>query len=532
MTELLLDTELNAEQRDYLGMVKASADSLLTVINDILDFSKIEAGKLELDLVEFKLRGSLEPILKTLALRAHEKGLELNCRVHPDVPETLLGDPGRLRQVVVNLLGNALKFTEEGEVNVMVDQARTEEDSTWLHFSVQDTGIGIPAEKQSAIFESFIQADGSTTRRYGGSGLGLTICRRLAEMMGGHIWVESTHGQGSTFHFTARFGVAKSSEPSAPAPESSLIDKRVLVVDDNATNRRILEEILRSWRMKPTLAADGHEALSRLEQALVAGTPFSLVLTDANMPEMDGFELAEQVRSHSGVAGATIVMLTSAGKRGDAARCRQLGVATYLTKPIGEAELLDTLLRVLGSRSQQTEPALVTRSGLRETKKCLRILLAEDNVVNQRLAVRLLEKQGHSVEVANNGREALRWVDQNSFDVALLDIQMPEMDGFEATAAIREREQSTGEHLPIIAMTAHAMQGDREHCLAVGMDGYIAKPIQPGRLFEVLEEVVSSSAQLVAAQPAGLKPERQTAGRVFKEDGPRRDYGSSTEQSI
>ena len=501
MTELALDTDLSAEQRGYLEMVQTSAYNLLTVVNDILDFSKIEAGKLELVAIAFKLRASLEPTLKTLAVRAHQQGLELNYRVDREVPESLLGDPGRLRQVLINLVGNALKFTDKGEVNVRVAQGRAEQDCACLHFSVQDTGVGIPADKQSAIFESFTQAEGSNGRHYGGTGLGLTISKRLVEMMGGCIWVESAPGQGSTFHFTVRLGVAESCEPTWPALPSTLADVRVLVVDDNATNRRILEEMLWGWRMRPTLAEGAHAALSLLEQAADAGTSFSLVLTDVNMPEMDGFDLVEEIRRHTQLSDTTIVMLTSAGQRGDAARCRQLGVAAYLTKPIGESELLDAILRVLASNPQTKGPALVTRHSLREEKRSLRILLAEDNEVNQKLAVRLLEKRGHRVAVANNGREALEWFERETFDVALLDVQMPEMDGFEATAAIRKRELTTRHHMPIIAMTAYAMQGDRERCLASGMDGYIAKPIQPRRLFEVLDEMVASSEPQVETSP-------------------------------
>ena len=503
MTELALDTDLSREQRGYLEMVQTSAYNLLTVVNDILDFSKIEAGKLELESIEFKLRGSLEPTVKTLAVRAHQQGLELNYRVEREVPESVVGDPGRLRQVLINLLGNALKFTDRGEVNVRVVQERAEQDCTYLHFSVQDTGIGIPVQKQAAIFESFTQADGSTGRQYGGTGLGLTISKRLVEMMGGRIWLESAPGQGSTFHFTVRLGVAACFDPTGPAPPSSLADLRVLAVDDNATNRRILEEMLWGWRMKPALAEDAQTALTRMEQALNAGAPFALVLTDVNMPGMDGFDLVELIRKHPRLSDATIVMLTSAGQRGDAARCRQLGVAAYLTKPIGETELLEAILRVLGSNPQIKGPALVTRHTLREEKRSLRILLAEDNEVNQKLAVHLLEKRGHSVAVATNGREALEWFNRESFDVALMDVQMPEMDGLEATAEIRKKEQSTHHHLPIIAMTAYAMQGDRERCLAAGMDGYIAKPIQPRRLFESLDEMVASSAGQAEAKPPG-----------------------------
>ena len=486
MTELLLDTEVTAEQRDYLSMVKTSADSLLTIINDILDFSKIEAGKLQLESIDFKLRGSLEPMLKFLALRAHQRGLELNCFVHPRVPETLLGDPGRLRQVLTNLLDNSMKFTERGEVNVRIEQESIERDTTVLHFSVQDTGIGISPGKLSTIFESFTQADGSTARRFGGTGLGLTISRRLVEMMGGQIWVESTVGQGSTFHFTARFSVSRALNSLEPLEKVHLRNIRILVVDDNCTNRRILESLLVSWGMRPTLAEDGLQALQALEQALEAGEPFPLVLTDADMPQMDGFALAERIRQNPQLSGATILMLTSVGQRGDAAQCRAVGLAAYLTKPIGHSELLEAILSVLGAGPQENGPLLVTRHSLREGKRLLRILLAEDNLVNQKLALRLLEKYGHSAVVANNGREALDRLENERFDLVLMDVQMPEMDGFDVTAAIREKEQGTGEHIPIIAMTAHVMQGDRERCLAAGMDGYVSKPIRPKDLLDAI----------------------------------------------
>jgi len=507
MTDLVLETELTPEQRECLCMARASADSLLTIINDILDFSKIEAGRLDQESIEFRLRGGMEPTMKALAPRAHQKGLELNCHVHSEVPDVVVGDPGRLRQILVNLVGNAIKFTERGEVTVQVERESQAGGSAKLHFSVRDTGVGIPREKQATVFEPFTQADGSTTRRYGGTGLGLSISRRLVEMMGGHIWVDSTPGQGSTFHFTARFGVGKPLEEVAPAQEPSLADVRVLVVDDNATNRRILEEMLQSWHMKPTLVEDAHVAMSRLERALEDGTPFRLVLTDVNMPEMDGFALVERIRRNPRLAGAAIVMLTSGGQRGDAARCRELGVAAYLSKPVGQSELFDAIVRVVSTPQAEAAPtALITRHSLHEGKRKFHVLLAEDNAVNQKLAVRLLEKQGHRVMVAANGRQALAALNQEKFDVVLMDVQMPEMDGFEATAAIRQREQSTGQHLPIIAMTAHAMQGDRERCLAAGMDGYISKPIQARQLFEVLDEKASPAAVELRTRPVDVAP--------------------------
>jgi len=494
MTDLLLDTELNPEQRDYAILVRGSAESLLTLVNDILDFSKIEAGKLELETIEFKLRASIEPALKTLAARAQQKGLELNCRIEPDVPEALLGDPTRLRQILLNLLGNSLKFTEKGEINLTVQWECGDDAAAMLHFSVQDTGIGIPAEKQARIFDAFTQADGSTTRRFGGTGLGLTISRQLVQMMGGRIWVESAPGRGSTFHFTANFGVLKSVGPPIPLEKTQLKGMRALVVDDNLTNRRILESLLTGWGMNPTLAGEGAEAVRMLGQAAEAGQPFPLVLSDADMPEMDGFQLAEVIRKNPRLSGATIIMLTSAGQRGDAARCRELGLEGYLTKPVSQSELLEAILRVAGAKRPETKPALVTRHSLREEGRSLRILLAEDNVVNQLLACRLLEKQGHLVVTAANGRQALERLEKERVDLVLMDIQMPEMDGFEATAAIRKEEALAGKHLPIIAMTAHAMEGDRERCLAAGMDGYLAKPIRAKDLIDTINKLDLSPA--------------------------------------
>jgi signal transduction histidine kinase/DNA-binding response OmpR family regulator len=490
MTDLLLETQLNSEQREYAGMARTSAESLLTIINDILDFSKIEAGKLELETLEFNLRGSIEPTLKTLALRAHQKGLELNCLIDPDVPEALEGDPSRLRQVLINLLGNSLKFTKRGEVNLRVQRETVKEESIRLHFRVEDTGIGIPAEQQARIFEAFTQVDGSTARRFGGTGLGLTICRQLVGMMGGRIWVESVLGQGSTFHFTANFGISKAVGSPMPVEKAQLQGMRALVVDDNLTNRRILERLLTGWGMKPTLADDGQQALQTLAQALEAHQPFSLVLTDANMPGMDGFQLAEEIGNNPQLCSATVMMLTSGGQVGDAARCRELGVAGYLTKPVGQAELLDAVLRVAGSKHSAEKPALVTRHSLREEGRPLHILLAEDNVVNQMLASRVLEKHGHNVVTTANGREALERLENERFDLVLMDVQMPEIDGFEATAMIRKKEAATGIHLPVVAMTAHAMQGDKERCLAAGMDGYLSKPISVKELLAVVQSVL------------------------------------------
>jgi signal transduction histidine kinase/ligand-binding sensor domain-containing protein/CheY-like chemotaxis protein len=492
MTDLLLESELNPEQREYADTVRVCADSLLTVINDILDFSKIEAGKLALECIEFKLRASIEPTLKTLGLRAQGKGLELNCNVDPDLPETLKGDPGRLRQVLLNLLGNAIKFTERGKITLTVQRESGDDSVVSLHFRVQDTGIGIPAEKQARIFDAFTQADGSTTRRFGGTGLGLTISRQLVEMMGGRIWVESAPGQGSTFHFTASFGVSTAGGPQELVERVPLMGMPVLVVDNNLTTRDILGSLLASWGMHPTLAGDGAGALRSLAQASDAGRPFRVVVTDANMPEMDGFQLAEEIRKDARFSGTTIMMLTSAGQRGDAARCRALGLAAYLTRPVGQAELLDALLRVAGSKGSGGKPAFVTRHLLREERRPLRILLAEDSAVNQILASRVLEKQGHNVVTTSNGREALERLECESFDLVLMDIQMPKMDGFEATMRIREKEAVTGTHLPIIAMTARAMQRDKERCLAAGMDGYVLKPLNVKEFLAVVQAVLES----------------------------------------
>jgi CheY-like chemotaxis protein len=490
MTELVLDTELTPEQREHLGLVQLSAESLLSIINDILDFSKIEAGKLELESIPFDLRESLGETMKAVSYRAHQKGLELIYEVQPEVPEALLGDPGRIRQVLVNLIGNAIKFTNSGEIFVGIEEESPTSNGTSLHFSVRDTGVGIPAEKQKTIFEAFTQADGSMARKYGGTGLGLTICTRLVNMMGGKCWVESQTGQGSTFHFTVRLSAQDTTRtrPAVLQPEQ-LRDLHALIVDDNTTNRRVLLGMLSRWGMKPTGVESGQSALNALELAKSLGRPFPLIVIDGQMPEMDGFALAEWIGKDPELVGATIMMLTSAGHLGDAARCRQLGISAYLVKPIRQGELLDAICSVLNEAPKKKRVPLVTRHTLREIKKRLRVLLAEDNAVNQMLAVRLLEKRGYTVTVAVNGREALAAFEREFFDVILMDIQMPEMDGFEATAAIRLNEKSTGGHIHIIAMTAHSLVGDRERCLAAGMDGYVSKPIRTHQLFAAIEGV-------------------------------------------
>jgi signal transduction histidine kinase/DNA-binding response OmpR family regulator len=492
MTELALETELTQEQREYLSIAKYSADSLLALLNDILDFSKIEAGKLDLETIEFNLRNTIESSVKTLSLQAHQKGLELSCHILPDVPDALQGDPTRLRQLIVNLVGNAIKFTSTGEVTLRIACEEETADQALLHFSVSDTGIGIALEKQRTIFDAFTQADGSMTRTYGGTGLGLAISSRLVQMMGGEIWVKSQPGCGSTFHFRARLALQqnlpKAIEPAGPEMLHGL---SALIIDDNATNRRILQEMLLGWGLRPSTADSGEKGVAMLEEAKARGNPFQLVLLDAQMPEVDGFWVANRIKQEPDLAGAVVIMLTSAGLRGDAARCRELGIKAYLPKPIRRADLLDAIKLVLGSADQPEEKVpLVTMHSLRQHRSRLKILLVEDNAVNQTLAVRMLEKRGHAVVVAGTGRAAVEAFEQQPFDLILMDVQMPEMNGLEATAAIRRKEESTGKHIPIIAMTANAMSGDKELCLEVGMDDYLAKPIQMKELFATIERLL------------------------------------------
>lgn len=508
MTELALNTELSTEQREYLELVKASADSLMNLINDVLDFSKAEAGELQLDRVDFNLRDTLEDTVKAFGARAAQKGLELSCEVERNVPEVVVGDPTRLRQVLVNLLGNAIKFTEQGEVVLQAEAEAPGPEGLYLHFVIRDTGIGVPITKQKVIFEAFSQADGSTTRKFGGTGLGLAISSRLVEMMGGHIWVESEVDRGSTFHFTARVCASTIARRDAATGEVSLVGLPVLVVDDNATNRRILEKTLGNWGMEPTLADSGETALAVLRGARASGRRFDLVLTDAHMPGMDGFALAEHIRQDVESVGATVMMLTSGGQRGDGARCRELGVAAYLTKPVRQAELKEAILMVLARRLGKAEAyALITRHTLRESRvaslptKPLRVLVAEDNPVNQRLAARLLEKRGVRTVLVGDGHEAVVALERQSFDLVLMDVQMPKMDGLEATAAIRKEEAKRGVHVPIVAMTAHAIKGDRERCLAAGMDAYVSKPISTEELFEVIGGLTKTSSTIGQAPP-------------------------------
>ena len=510
MTELALDTTLDAQQRDYLATVKASADSLLAILNDILDFSKVESRTLELERIPFSVRDLITQTIKPFAVKADQKGLELLYEVAPGVPEGITGDPGRLRQVLSNLIGNATKFTERGHVLLEVREEAHQAGCTMLHFSVIDTGLGIPRDKHATVFEAFSQADGSTTRRFGGTGLGLTISSTLVQMMGGRIWVESELDQGSTFHFILPFDVATLATP-ATTPAPALAGLSVLVVDDNPVNRRILQAQLLRWQAVPTCVGTGPLALNALTTAVTHGRPYRLVLLDANMPGMDGFGVAEEIGRQPELGGLTIMMLTSSGQYGDAARARELGISSYLTKPVDAPALHEAICRVLSDAAESPQPAAPAGASAAASSLplSLRILLAEDNVVNQRVASGLLIKRGHTVVVANNGVEALAALASSSFDLVLMDIQMPEMGGLEATAAIRNLEQVSGAHLRIVAMTAHAMTGDRERCLAAGMDGYVAKPVDPAALFAAVEQGTIVHGDGPEPAPARLAVDRE-----------------------
>jgi two-component system, sensor histidine kinase and response regulator len=503
MTELALDTTLTTLQREYLETVRSCSDSLLTIINDILDFSKIEAEKLDLEQIDFELSEILGSTIKTLSLRAHQKGLELTCSIPDSVPDRLEGDPNRLRQVITNLVSNAIKFTEQGEVNVAVGIESQTDNTVVLRFDVKDTGIGIPSDKLQTIFHAFEQADTSTTRLYGGTGLGLTISSDIVRLMGGQIGVESEPGRGSDFYFSARFRVPDRSESVQKfrAPEE-LRGSRILIVDDNATNRRILEEMMRGCQMQPTAVSDGQAALDLMEKAHLQQQPFHFVLLDAQMPHMDGFTLAQRIKANSHLSGVKLMMLSSAALPSDVERCQEVGIATYLTKPIKRSELINALTYVahlaLPQESSETSvPAeSLTVPNATGRSRSLRILLAEDNPVNQRVVTGILEKRGHDVFVACDGNEALRAVRARQFDIILMDLQMPELDGLEATAAIREFERPLGHHTPIVALTARAMESDRESCLAAGMERYLCKPIQPRELLAIIYELVHDAASL------------------------------------
>ena len=497
MTQLALDTDLTAEQREYLETVMMSADSLLLVINDILDFSKIEAGRMEMENRPFDFRECLDRSLKVLAVRAHEKGLELLCDVASEIPAVMTGDPTRLRQIILNLVGNAIKFTSEGEISLAVQREERGERGWMLRFTISDTGIGIPESQLLRIFEPFSQADSSTTREFGGTGLGLTISTRLVQAMGGTIGVVSEMGRGSKFSFTALLGEAEVTPVphGETGPVEALRGMKVLVVDDNMTNRRILERFLGRWGMRPGTAASSDEAFAALKAAHLLGDPYRLILTDMHMPGTDGFGLIEKIRENKELLAPTIMMLTSAGHREDVARCQELDVAAYLLKPIRESDLQDAMSRVVGDwREVQRpaepvavcEPAIIERLGV-----VLNILVAEDNHINQRVALGMLEKRGHNTTVAENGREVLALLESQTFDLILMDVQMPVMSGVDATMEIRQREQNSGHHVPIYALTANAMKGDRERYLSIGMDGYLAKPIRPVELDQLLSETAA-----------------------------------------
>jgi PAS domain S-box-containing protein len=490
MTELALGSTLTREQREYLQMVKMSADSLLALLNSVLDLAKIESRKIELDEIDFDLRTTVENAVQTIAVKAGEKGLELTCRIRPEVPTALVGDPSRLRQILINLLGNAVKFTHKGDVSLDVRIETEDDSSVLLHFIVSDTGIGIPPDKLDDVFESFQQADGSITREYEGTGLGLTISKELVELMGGGIWVESALGKGSSFHFTARFMLSDMEvTDSLSVKDQDISGLRVLIVDDNATNRLVFHEMTSLWGLEPTEVASGEHAVAELERAHHAGRPYKLILLDLQMPELDGFEVAKRIRENPIGSDLEILMLTSLGLKGDTERCKEVGIGVYLVKPVKQAELLDGIMLALGRPRTEKSP-VITRHTIQDIRRRLKILLAEDNIVNQKLALKMLEKRGHHVTMVSNGQEALDTLKTDRFDLVLMDVQMPQMDGLEATKRVRDSEREE-EHIPIIAMTAHAMKGDREMCLSAGMDDYVSKPIKADELFSVIERVVS-----------------------------------------
>jgi two-component system sensor histidine kinase/response regulator len=541
MTELALGTSLTPEQQDYLEMVKISSDSLLGLLNDILDFSKIEAGRMELEEIGFDLRTTVENAAAMLAPKAQERGLELTCDIKPDVPTALLGDPARLRQVIVNITGNAIKFTEKGQVDIQVGIEKEEDASVLLHFMVSDTGIGIPPGKTESVFESFSQADGSMTRKYGGTGLGLTISRQLVEIMDGKIWVESPNrsgvlnsesaiqheradfvprqsdfdGPGSTFHFLCRFGLSRAkTEDRCLVTDAELSGLPVLVVDDNATNRIILRNMTASWGLIPTEAASGEEALVRIREAFESGNPYRILLVDMQLPGMNGFEMIQKARELPHGVEAKIILLTSVGLT-DAARCKSLGISRCLVKPVKQSELHDVMTMALGQRREKAS-AVITSCHIEEEGSRYNILLAEDNMINQKLAVKMLEKKGHRVVIAENGQKAVEALEAQPFDLVLMDVQMPEVDGIEATQIIRNQERQNGGHVPIVAMTAHAMKENKEQCLAAGMDDYLSKPIRPEELLAVIQRLVHVSQDQREAQALpGSKVEQPGGEDIF-----------------
>ena len=522
MTELCLTTRLDPAQRDYLNMIKTSSESLLNIINDILDYSKIEAGMLDFEAVEFDLRDTVEKTVQVMAVRAHQKHLELNCHIRPEVPRVLLGDPTRLRQVLVNLVGNAIKFTDRGEIFIRIRSeslSRGDETACRLHFSVKDTGIGMAETQIERLFESFTQADSSTTRRFGGTGLGLAISKRLVEKMGGGIGAQSRPGCGTTFYFSAVFPVFRGAW-SPPEADADLKGLRVLVIDDNPTNRFILKETLSHWEMRPTLAEDGPRGLALMEEHKAAGTPFDLVLLDCRMPEMDGFGVAEDILSRPDLEGATVMMLTSDNVSGDAERCRRMGIRSYLIKPVSQADLIAAVRTALGRKQEApAEPAAEEPPAPRQRRQGGHILLAEDNLINQKLARTLLERQGWQVSLAEDGAQALEAVRHGRFDLVLMDVQMPVMDGLEATRRIRALDGEAGD-IPIIGLTAHAMPRDRASCLEAGMNHYIAKPVTPRALHAAIEELLPGPAAAETEPAADLEELIEAVGgnrEVFRD---------------
>jgi signal transduction histidine kinase/DNA-binding response OmpR family regulator len=528
MAELLRDTELNDDQQEYLEMITVSADALLRVINDILDFSKIEAGRLELDEEDFALRQCVGDALNLLAVRAHRKGLELAYDVESAVPDRLVGDAVRLRQILVNLVGNAIKFTERGEIVVRVEHEPVRERELYLHFEVSDTGIGIPEEKQALIFKAFRQADASTTRKYGGTGLGLAISSQCAQQMHGRMRVDSVEGEGTTFSFTVLLKLQPDVQPNRVVPRpSELTDQPALTVDDNASSRERLERLCAAWGMQPT-TVEGPDVARRQ----LASTVPALAIIDATLPEGGGFELARHLREDDGFEGGIIMLLTTIDRAGDAARCRELGVAAYVTKPVREADLLQAIHACLGGVAIDEETLELTEAVPAGRRRQLRILLAEDNPVNQRVAVKIIEREGHAVTVVDDGTAALEALHREPFDIVLMDVQMPRMGGFEATAVIRDHERRGAPHTPIIAMTAHALKGDRDRCLEAGMDGYVAKPIEPAALYEEIARLVpdlyDAGAEPAGNGDAGDGAPRPTAGADFDHTGALERLGGDT----
>jgi CheY-like chemotaxis protein len=493
MVSLLLDTPLNEEQRDFAKTIAASGESLLNIINDILDFSKIEAGKLDFESIKFDLQVTFEDMADILVLEVEKKGLELSCFIDPEVPRLLEGDPGRLRQVLLNLANNAVKFTSQGEVNIRAELQSETDSRVEILFEVKDTGIGIPKDRIDRLFKPFSQVDGSTTRKYGGTGLGLAICRRLVEMMDGQIEVKSEAGNGCSFRFTA--WLRKQLHPSDAKPvQGALADlqaKRILVVDDHATNRKIVHAYLQSWDCEALVATSGQEALALLRQAAEQKAPIDMAIIDFMMPEMDGETLGRTIKSDPLLQDTFCVLLTSRAMRGDAARAREIGFDAYLTKPIKQSHLLKALCTVF-TREDVAAPSgskkeLVTRHMLAEDQKqSMQILLADDNIINQKVALHLLGKFGYKAQAVSNGKEVLEYLARQPYDLILMDIQMPEMDGYEATRSIR-KSQNAYNQIPIIAMTANAMKGDDEKCFEAGMDDYLAKPIDPTLLQEKID---------------------------------------------